>query len=1551
MVRMRGGLLATVVCLLVACGGNDESAAPPNAPGVATIGATGGNLRTDDGAEVNFPANALAVELAVRIAKDGTGAPPLPETVTPAGAVYALTPHGGDFAAHVEITIPVERRELAANEQLLLVTANPGDAGWRVLSAATYSGGKLRAPVMKFSYFQAVILRDRIAPQLTISIDDKNNFGTDGARLIAPNEVLQFRQGLNNLETPTVDFTARLRYPAGGALATVSGIGAPAQPCLPANLDSSGAAFRFMRDGTIFQPALRSGLMLYTASTYPRTESEFNWRYLQKTSNRTAAYHFYGQDNPRISGFGNEGIALPPANNVLGDDLYSWRGVSTLGPSLNGRWRIDVTVPTDCGLFIEAAPLSFVLNLLPSQGGGYIYAPEGIATGVQGTDHRFYFFDDTGQSDLVRLEYSRSATDWEGLVASAQIKVEGPYESGRLLSATLPNLQLSAAGFYRGFSCRAGQSSPCTLSRPFELRVVPDQPSVVEQPLASFISRVGEEVSIQARIETRLSPQIRWQRRNLVLATFGQAGWEDMPPSQQTHTPVIVVGPDYVDRIVGWTTRLALRATQADHAMQYRAVFDTPYWGLTSNSTLLTVVDELAAPQITAQPASQNVLVGSTAVFVATVSGTAPLSYQWRRNGADIIGANTPTLTLNNVTALNNGSYTLVVTNRAGTATSEPAALVVTLGTPVDLPPQITAPPASITVPAGNAAGFAVSVSGTGPYTYQWYQNGQAITGNANGPSYTVSAVSSANAGQYTVRVSNSVASVLSAAATLTVTSAAGSATPMPPVLVADPIGLSLPAGVGATFAVAATGTAPFAYQWRRNGTAIAGATGAVLHIPAVAGSDAGQYSIVVTNSAGNVTSAAAGLTVTPATPSAMAPSIAAGPTSITVPEGGAANFAVAVTGTGPFTYAWRKNGTPIPGAAGAAYSIAAAAASDAGAYSVRVSNAQGSVDSASATLSVAPPPEPPISAPAIVTPPAGLAALPGTGATFAVAVTGTAPLAYQWKRNGVSISGATGPVLHIAAVSANDGGDYTVEVVNAAGTAASSAVPLIVIGAPTITQQPNAQSVAEGGTATFSVGATAPSLMYQWTRDGIAISGATGNSYTTPAVSISDNGVKFAVVVYNGAGAVFSSAAVLTVAQATAFPANAVALRANHAEYGSELWMTDGSTAGTVLVKDIWPGPGNAQPRDFTRVGRYMLFSANDGSSGSELWRSDGTAAGTVRVADIFPGAEGSLPWGLIACNSRLFFGATNGNAGVYASDGTAAGTVRLANAILGTYSPVACMNDVVYFHGATAANGSELWRSDGTAAGTHLLADIVPGTPGSNPEQFVEFQGQLYFQAANQLWRTDGTTAGTLRVSDAAFTPRHFVVNGGTLYFTAQTAEAGFEPWKTDGTEAGTVMIADLVLGTVSSFPYRFTVSNGVTFFAANPFSNAPATLWRTDGTAAGTSNLTPGLRFVAAYGDSMLDVNGALFFSAAATGTDVELYKSDGTVAGTGLVTELLAGTSGSFPSGFFQIGGLLYFSASTSVGAELWRSDGTAAGTVLVKDMCTAAESCSGNPLPR
>ena len=948
----------------------------------------------------------------------------------------------------------------------------------------------------------------------------------------------------------------------------------------------------------------------------------------------------------------------------------------------------------------------------------------------------------------------------------AAFQREGTYLDTPVYAATLPNLQPAAAGYYRAYGCRAGRTDDCVLGAPVRLDVQLDQPRIVEQPVATWVARVGDQIRFRTKVATGLPTTVRWQKRNLVLSTFGLESWTDVAPGAYTVTPELG-GEGLVAKTVGVASELLVPATLADNAMQYRAVVTAAYWQLVTEPGFLNVVEELAAPQIVGQPATQNVVVGSTAVFVATVSGTPPFSYQWRRNGVAIPGANTATLSIANVTAADAGSYTLAVSNRAGTTTSDPATLGVTLGAPADLPPQITAPPASLGVTEGNSASFAVSVSGTGPYTYQWYRNGHQITGNATAASYTIDAAVPASEGAYTVRVTNGVASVLSAPATLTVA-------PRPP--------------------------AP-----------------------------------------------------------------------VTV-------------------------------------------------------------------------------APTIVTPPVGLAVLPGGGATFAAAVSGTAPLRFQWKRNGVSIADATGPVLHLPSVSPNDAGQYTLEVMNAAGTAASPAAELIVIGAPTITLQPADASVAAGASATFRVAATGPALRYQWSRNGVAVAGATAASYTTPPVALADSGATYAVVVYNGAGIAFSANAVLTVAQPAAFPAGSVPLNGVDATAGQELWITDGTAAGTVLVKDIWSGPGNAQPRDFTRVGDLVLFVADDGLGGAELWRTDGTEAGTVRVTDLRPGAEGSLPWGLIACGARLFFGANDGSSpGVYTSDGTAAGTVRLANAILGTYDPVGCLDGVAYFHGATGASGGELWRSDGTAAGTALLADIVPGSASSNPEGFIPFQGQLYFQAANQLWRTDGTTAGTVLVSAAPSSPRNFAVNGGLLYFSGTTAEAGAEPWRSDGTAAGTVLVADLVPGSASSYPYRFTVSNGVTFFAANPGPTTPATLWRTDGTAAGTTTLA-NLRFVAAYGDSMLDVNGTLYFSAAGAGSDVELYKSDGTAAGTVRVTDLFAGSSGSYPTSFFRLGNLLHFNATTpEVGSELFRSDGTAAGTVLVKDLCLP--DCSGNPRRR
>ena len=161
---IRAVVVAGLAAWLAACGGGGDDPLP--SPGVATIGAAGGTALGEGGARVVFPKDALRSETSVRIAKDSTGAPPLPAGATPAGAVFSITPHGAAFAVHAEVSIPVEITEVADNQQLLLVTAEPGDTQWRVLSGATYGNGVLRAPVMHFSFFQAIVLTNLSMPSL-----------------------------------------------------------------------------------------------------------------------------------------------------------------------------------------------------------------------------------------------------------------------------------------------------------------------------------------------------------------------------------------------------------------------------------------------------------------------------------------------------------------------------------------------------------------------------------------------------------------------------------------------------------------------------------------------------------------------------------------------------------------------------------------------------------------------------------------------------------------------------------------------------------------------------------------------------------------------------------------------------------------------------------------------------------------------------------------------------------------------------------------------------------------------------------------------------------------------------------------------------------------------------------------------------------------------------------------------------------------------------------------------------------------------------------------
>ena len=526
---------------------------------------------------------------------------------------------------------------------------------------------------------------------------------------------------------------------------------------------------------------------------------------------------------------------------------------------------------------------------------------------------------------------------------------------------------------------------------------------------------------------------------------------------------------------------------------------------VTSSTAELTVN---VPPTITLQPVTMTVNAGATATFGVAATGTAPLSYQWYRSGAAIPGARASSYTTAETSGTDNGAvFTVTVSNVAGTVTSAAATLNVHVG------PTITLQPVSQTVNAGQTATFSVAVTGTHPMTYQWYLDGTTIAG-ATANFYTTPAVSGTNSGAaYTVTVTNVAGSATSAPAVLTVNVA--------PTITLQPVSQTAVSPATATFSVAATGAAPLSYQWFVDGAAISGATSSSYTTAATSfGNNGALYTVVVTNVAGSVTSAAATLTVN------TAPTITLQPVSETVVSPAAATFSVAAKGTSPLSYQWSANGVAIGGATSSSYTTAATSSSNNGTlYTVKVSNVAGSVTSSAAMLTVN-------SAPAITLQPVSQTVVSPHTATFSVTATGTAPLSYQWFVDGAAIGGATSSSFTTAATtSSNNGALYTVTVTNATGTVTSAGATLTVNSAPTITVQPMSATVNAPATATFSVVATGTTpLGYQWLANGVAIGGATASSFTTAATTSSNNGTVYTVMVSNASGSVTSSAATLTV-------------------------------------------------------------------------------------------------------------------------------------------------------------------------------------------------------------------------------------------------------------------------------------------------------------------------------------------------------------------------------------------------------------------------------------
>lgn len=234
--------------------------------------------------------------------------------------------------------------------------------------------------------------------------------------------------------------------------------------------------------------------------------------------------------------------------------------------------------------------------------------------------------------------------------------------------------------------------------------------------------------------------------------------------------------------------------------------------------------------------------------------------------------------------------------------------------------------------------------------------------------------------------------------------------------------------------------------------------------------------------------------------------------------------FDLGVSGKPPFTFQWSRNGVVIAGATDAIYVTPALTLADEGSkYSVRITNADGSVTSNEATLTVKP-------GPTLTGQPSSQSVALGASASFTVAGSGE-QLVYQWYRDELPISGANAATYTISATTAaDDGAVLRAYVINPGGFVVSQAATLTVNAAPAITIQPVSQTLVAGDALALGVSATGGNLQYQWRRNGTEISGATNRVLRLAAMSSADNTALFSVVVRNAQGSVTSANASITV-------------------------------------------------------------------------------------------------------------------------------------------------------------------------------------------------------------------------------------------------------------------------------------------------------------------------------------------------------------------------------------------------------------------------------------
>ncbi len=829
----------------------------------------------------------------------------------------------------------------------------------------------------------------------------------------------------------------------------------------------------------------------------------------------------------------------------------------------------------------EAAPMRAEVN------------GKSVATAATGTPVKF----------SVELTANATSVEWSFADGATQTVTTGEYQT-----ATIKHAFAQAGKYKVTAKIHTDDLTTEEVKGEVELEITgetkPIAPLVTKQPVNASVTE-GESASFEAEASGTPAPSVQWEVSTNGGSTFAAVG---------TGTSG------------GTTDKLTVSATtSAENSYRYRATFTNSAGSASSGSATLTVNAKPVAPKVTKQPVSVEVTEGEPASFEAEASGTPAPSVQWEVStdhgasfaavGAGTSGGTSDKLTVLATTLAQSGyQYRATFTSSAGSAKSATATLTVK-AKPVE--PTVTKQPANASVLAGESATFEAEASGIPAPSVQWEVStdkgatfaavGAGTTGGTSDKLTVSSTTVSENGYQYRARFTNSVKSVTSNAATLTVTTKA-----VAPMITKQPVSVEVTEGEAASFEAEASGTPTPSVQWEVStdgggtftavGAGTSGGTSDSLTVTSTKVSESGyKYRAKFTNSAGSVTSATATLTVKI---KPVLPNVTKQPVSVAVTEGESASFEAEASGTPAPGVQWEvsTNGGTAWAAVGAGTSggttdkltVSATTPAENGyQYRATFTNSAGSATSSVATLTVNAKPV----APAVTKQPVSVEVTEGESASFEAEASGSPAPGVQWEVSadhgasfsavGTGTSGGTSDKLTVSTTTLPESGyQYRAKFTNSLGAATSSPATLTVkarpAGAPTLTRSPGDQAVTAGDSASFEAeasGSPTPSVQWEvltsggtaWMPVGAGTSGATSNKLTVAPTNTSENGSLYRAKFSNSLGTATSNVATLAVKARTPEAPKLTNSPANHSVKSGESATFEAAASGSPTPSVQW--------------------------------------------------------------------------------------------------------------------------------------------------------------------------------------------------------------------------------------------------------------------------------------------------------------------------------------------------------------------------------------------